>query len=115
MTEPSRKRPGPDTADYGAEEILETVQALQELRGSVKARQEAGRKMYPEFAERYPVLFEMACTPGFNMTRLRHMLGLRESVRSDHMSLDQASAQVGQELFNIYVKDSVASKPADKA
>ena len=63
------------------------------------------RKKYPEFIDRYPVLFDMATQPNFDMSRLQMMLRLRDSVVENNISQFDASAKVGKELYDAYVKD----------
>ena len=63
------------------------------------------RKKYPEFIDRYPVLFDMATQPNFDMSRLQMMLRLRDSVVENNISQFDASAKVGKVLYDAYVKD----------
>jgi hypothetical protein len=55
--------------------------------------------MYPEFAEKYPTLFQIACAKHTDLTHLKTMCDL---LQTDDR--ETASAKVGQILFDEYVK-----------
>lgn len=101
------KRTTPERSEPSSEDILAIAKELQKLRGTHKERLEQGRKLYPDFAEDFPVLFDLACDSKFDMDRLQRMLWMREQVKSEAVTLDQASAQVGQELFDTFIKDKI--------
>lgn len=66
---------------------------------------------YPEFAAAFPSLFAMATAPDFDLDRLIYMLELRGRIQAKDTTLDAASTEVGQKLFNVYVKDVVDGIP----
>lgn len=110
-----RKRSEPETTEQlSSEEIIEIVQKIAHYKGSSKDKQRVFRKTYPEFAERYPVLFEMSTQDDFDVNRLRYMLSLRARVEQSKLSQHDASARVGQMLFDSYVKDKIKDAPPDK-
>ena len=97
--------------DMSNEYIMAIVEQITASVGTLKQKQERFGREYPTFQKRMPMLFDMACEPNFDMNRLRYMLSLRTKVRENKTSIDAASKEVGQKLFNIYVKDKVQTQP----
>ena len=110
-----RKRSEPEnTEQMSSEEIIEIVEKIAHYKGSSKDKQRVFRKTYPEFVEKYPVLFEMSTQEGFDVNRLKYMLSMRARVEQSKISQHDASARVGQMLFDSYVKDKIKDAPPDK-
>ena len=110
-----RKRSEPEMIEQlSTEEIIEIVQKIAHYKGSSKDKQRVYRNIYPEFVEKYPVLFEMSTKDDFDVNRLKYMLSLRERVEQSKLSQHDASARVGQMLFDSYVKDKIKDAPPDK-
>lgn len=104
-----------DANDMANDEILKVVTEMTEDETrSPKEKKKFFQRKHPEFAERYSSLFEMACRPNFDMQKLRFMLAMRSKIQTNSMTVDQASAQVGQAMFNHYVKPIVDVTPPDK-
>lgn len=59
---------------------------------------------YSFFANRYPILYNMACDNNkFDFQSLEYFLNMRDKIISDKISSEEASKQIGQEWFNKYV------------
>lgn len=93
------------------DEIRSIVNDLRTLGNSENKRQREGKRRYAAFAERYPMLFEMACKDNFDMQRFEYMLNLRASIDNRQTTVEAASREVGQRMFDIYVKDKIPPKP----
>lgn len=89
------------------EEILSIVREIVTSNGTTKEKMKTFSKSHPSFAERYPALLEMACAPNFDMQRLEYMLNLRGQIQSKARTVEDASIEVGQVLFNEYVKPNI--------
>jgi hypothetical protein len=78
--------------------------------GSVADRKRVFSKKYPEFVDRYPALFGTACEPGFDYNRFLYMMGMLDKVTTRQSTLDDASKEVGQALFDQYVAPVINEK-----
>jgi len=94
--------------DFSNAEIISIITEMRAA-GSLtqKDRARIFRRKYPEFAERFSSLFDMACAQSFDMTCLESMLNLRDRILGNQMTVDDASKVVGQGLYDKYVKDKV--------
>lgn len=102
------------TEQYSTDEIIAIVQTIVSQSGTQKDKHRVFRKTFPEFVEKYPMLFQMACEPDFNMERLVYMLRMRDAVHTQTVSQHQASVSVGENLFQEYVKPLVDAAPPNK-
>ena len=110
-----KKRTHPEEPEQmTSDDILMIVEELHEYNGSAKEKQRVFRKKYPEFAEKYPVLFEMSTKEDFDYNRLRYMIQLRNNIQTARISQHDASAKVGQMLYDVYVKDKIKDVPPTK-
>lgn len=75
--------------------------------GTAKDKEARFERKYPAFVERYPFLFALACAPDFDAHRFNYMMSLREQVQSRDRTAEDASKEVGQVLFDEYVKPMV--------
>lgn len=62
---------------------------------------------YPEFAKAFPVLFTSACEPNFDFVRFMYMMNMRDKIFNQATTVEDASKEVGQALFDEYVKPIV--------
>lgn len=120
---PAKKRPrtaspspppegGDPLADgLSSSEIIAIVNEIREFTGTAEARAMYFTKKYPFFVERYAILFAASCSPSFDYTRFRYMMSLRDQVTSNKKTLDDASKEVGQVLFDQYVVPIVKDMP----
>jgi hypothetical protein len=79
--------------------IMEMAQVMREAPGTKEQKQAAFKKEYPVFAKDYPMLFDMCCTPDFDMGMLSYMLNMLATSGSK----EAASVHVGQKLFDTFV------------
>lgn len=107
----SKKRTREDSVEQSEQlssaDILSMVQSIKDYPGTAKEKQRYFRKKNPEFADKYPSLFQMACEPNFDVQRLSFMLNMRDNVANQKISQHQASVTVGENLFKEYVKPLV--------
>lgn len=94
-------------AELSNAELLAIVDVARGFHGSVKERRSMMERKYPDFASRYPFLFDMVCQDDFDMDRFKYMLDMRAMVNAHNMSHYDASKEIGQKMFDIYVKDKV--------
>lgn len=110
-----KKRSQPEEPEaMSSDDILMIVKEMCDYNGTSKEKQRLIRKKYPEFAENYPVLFEMGSKEGFDFNRLRYMIHLRNNIHNAKLSQHDASAKVGQMLYDVYVKDKIKDIPPTK-
>jgi len=105
------KRPNEPITDLPGDELFAIVQEIQSSPLSTKNRQFTFERKYAAFAERYPKLFQGACAGQMDLQQFREMLRLRNRVQSNKMSLYDASAIVGQKLYDCYVKPMIDRSP----
>ena len=102
------KRGAENNLEFSNDEILSIINEIRSApQPHPKDRARIFRRKYPEFAERFSSLFDMACAPAFDIGCLQSMLALRDRILGNEMSVDDASKVVGQGLFDKYVKDKV--------
>lgn len=92
------------------EEIMTIVGTMVSYQGTSQQKQLRFADHFPEFKAQYPFLFDMACAPDFDMERFTYMMNLREQVSKQSRTLEDASKEIGQKLFNEYVKPHVGKK-----
>jgi hypothetical protein len=70
---------------------------------------------YANFKKKYPMLYEQACkNSSFDMKSLDFMLQLLEQMQSSSVSQYDASASVGQMLYNKYIHENIKDLPPTK-
>jgi O-glycosyl hydrolase len=63
------------------------------------------KEEFPEFAERYLMLFEMAIrNEEFDWNSFNYMLNMRNKIINDEMTAEDASKKVGEDWYDKYVK-----------
>lgn len=96
---------------YSSEEIRAMIADIQANSSSIKDKKRTYRRVYPDFAEHYPTLFELACTdPSIDMQRLNFMLSMMEQVHAKGMTQHDASVEVGKNLYDGFVKPKLSSE-----
>lgn len=107
----SNKRERLDEEGLSNDELIRIVQTVASMRKSMREKRKYCQETYPDFVDRYPMLYEKACDDNFDMNRFMYMMGLRSQIANKTHTVDSASAEVGQALFDVYVKPIVdASK-----
>lgn len=114
---PKRPEPEPSTDSLSNEEIIGIVNDIRAIQARPKDRERTAAKRYPEFRERYPFLFDMVCGESFDYQRFEYMMNLKANVDRAKLTQEQASVKVGQDLYNVYIRDKVpdAKKTGDDA
>lgn len=69
-------------------------------------------KKYSSFATQYPVLFRVCCDPHSDIEQLRYMISMLNGIKSNQMTEHIASVNVGQKLFDQYIKPTLDNEPA---
>jgi hypothetical protein len=105
MSSNKRQRIGPD--GLSSAEIMNIIHEIRAFEGSPKDRTETFERKYPDFAKHYNHLFDMACQTTFDMEKLEYMIAMRDRVRAGGVSVEDASKEVGQKFFDIYVKPKI--------
>lgn len=85
------------------QDIITTTSMLR----SVQDSKDIHMSKYPEFAKAFPVLFASACEPNFDFVRFRYMINMRDKITNNTTTLEDASKEVGQTLFDKYVQPIV--------
>lgn len=98
------------TTHFTSKEIMQIVDDIRlsidagEVSGGENARRQEFEKKYPEFAQRHRHLFDMVCEDKFDKERLTYMLHMRDSIEKKEISFEDASKNIGQTMFDVYVK-----------
>lgn len=101
------------TTHFTSDEILRIVDDIRDsmtqgtVAGGENARRQHFEKKYPEFADRHRHLFDMVCENEFDRDRLKYMLEMRDSIEKKDISFENASKQIGQKMFDVYVKPKI--------
>lgn len=97
-----------DDEKISSAELVSIVQDIQSHPGNEHTRQQVFEKKYSKFAVAYPFLFKMACEETFDYDRFKYMLELRDKIDASKVSFEDASKEVGQRMFDTYVKHNVS-------
>lgn len=62
---------------------------------------------YKTFKENYPVLFNICCDPSSDISKLEFLIAMLKNVKENKMTTHVASANVGQKLFDEYIKPNI--------
>lgn len=107
------------TTHFTSEEIMRIVDDIRScidggmVAGGENARRQQFEKKYPEFADRHRHLFDMVCEDEFDRDRLKYMLAMRDSIEKNKISFEDASKEVGQKMFDVYVKPKIGGAAPD--
>lgn len=95
------------------EHILEIVKCIRE--SNVPNKEEYFENRYQIFKKKYPQLYKAICTEEkFDMDNLRFMLNMLHNVQvKKETTLYNAEVQIGEMLFNKYVKQNVPNMKAE--
>ena len=63
---------------------------------------------YSEFSKTYPVLFKICCDDKNDMAQLEFMINMLKDIQQNKITEHVASANVGQKLYDSYVKPVIA-------
>jgi len=107
MTKSKRNHSDVDETSLTADEIIKIVSEMRDMDALPKDRARYFKNKYPDFVERYPMLFEMACQTSFDMERFEYMINLKMKIDKKEDTVENASKEVGQKLFDTYVKPKI--------
>jgi hypothetical protein len=107
----SKEKPEPlpdylDANQLENEAILRIIRDIQSSPPNKEARKLLYTKRYADFAERYPVLFEMACGIGFDYEKFNYMMHIRGQISKKQRTVENASAEIGAKFYNMYHEPS---------
>lgn len=95
------------------EQILAIVEAIQS--SSVCNKEEHFAQQYTNFKTKYPMLFKMACSAEkMDIGTLKFMISYIQKMEDSNMSQFDASAHVGQMLYDKYIHDQIKDLPPTK-
>lgn len=103
----SNKRERLDEDGLPINELMHIVKDVTSSNKSSREKQKYCKRNYPDFVDRYPMLFEKVCEDDFDMNRFMYMMQLKEKIQNREHTVESASIEVGQTLFDIYVKPIV--------
>ena len=90
-------------------QIDEIKSIIEEIKSSkIKNKYEVFEKKYNNFKSKYPVLFEKACDDKFDISNIYMMLKMLEGIQNNEQSQFDASAVVGQMLYDKYVAPKIS-------
>lgn len=72
-----------------------------------KNKEEHYANIYPEFKQKYPLIYTMVCTTKMDMNNLKFMLTMLAQMHKNEKTQYDASADVGQMLFDKYVDPKI--------
>jgi len=93
--------------ELSSDELMAIVREIHTAPGTPRDKDVEFDKKYPGVKERYPVLFELACSRDFDMQRFEYMIRLRNQVLQGERTVEDTSVEVGQKMFDVYVGDKV--------
>ena len=92
------------------DEIIQTIKDIIKRKGEITFNDdndkfEKLKNEFPKFAERYLMLFEMVIRDGdFDWNSFNYMIKMRNKIINNNMTAEEASAKVGQDWYDKYVK-----------
>ena len=105
--EPSKPDKLPDYIDesqLAQDTIKNIISEIQRTPQNKEKRVEYFTMKYPEFAENYPILFDMACRDEFDYEKFNYMMRIRGQIEKKERTVEHASVEVGQKLYDMYMK-----------
>lgn len=93
--------------EYDPEEVMR--QAVQISKSALDAGER--RAAFPEFAQRFPTLFDMCCAGSIDVTMLRTMLDVQSKVAKGKLTAESADEIVGVGLGKRYIVPLASTLP----
>jgi hypothetical protein len=95
------------------EQIMTIVNTIRDSK--VKDKAKHFENIYENFKTKYPKLYEKACSDNqMDIANLNFMLGMLNKMNNENMTQFDASAQVGQMLYDKYIHDNIKDLPPTK-
>lgn len=85
--------------------IIDIIQKI--MVSTISNKEEHFGTKYSNFKNKYPILFKSACDGTLDMTNLGFMMDALRRMERDNLSQYDASAQVGQMLYEKYVEPTL--------
>lgn len=95
-----------------AEDIKNIVKAIQDSKARDKAKHFA--TIFSEFKTKYPVLYDKACSDSLDDKTLQFMLQMLQKVQTQEKSQFDASAFVGQMLYDKFIAPGLSNASTSK-
>jgi hypothetical protein len=103
LSEPREKLPDYlDKSQFDSETIIQIIKNIQSYPATKDERINVFTEKYSQFAEMYPVLFDMACAPNFDYEKFNYMMKIREQIANKNRTVEHASAEIGNIFYNMY-------------
>jgi hypothetical protein len=105
--EPSKPDKLPDYMDdsqLSQEAIKTIISEIQRTPQNKPKRVEYFSMKYADFAEKYPILFDMACRDEFDYEKFNYMMKIRGQIEKKERTIEHASVEVGQKFYDMYMK-----------
>jgi hypothetical protein len=73
-------------------------------------KEEHFSKIYPSFKETHPILFSMSCKQNIDKNMFEYIVSMVTKIKDNKIKNEDATIEVGQKLFDKYVKPLVVSE-----
>jgi len=93
-----------DETQLDQETIKNIIKEIQNTPQNKEKRVEYFSMKYSDFAERYPILFDMACRDEFDYEKFNYMMRIRGQIAKKERTIEHASVEVGQKFYDMYMK-----------
>lgn len=98
------------SSEIPTEQIMTIVDTIRQ--SNVKDKAKHFDKIYENFKTKYPKLYEKACSNNeMDIVNLNFMLSMLNRMNNENMTQYDASAQVGQMLYDKYIHDNIKDLP----
>lgn len=95
------------------EQILTIVNTIRE--SNVPNKAQHFENIYGNFKKKYPTLYTKACSDNkMDLDNLTFMLGMLNKMNKDNVTQYDASAEVGQMLYDKYIHENIKDLPPTK-
>lgn len=99
--------------EISGDRILNIFQAIKNSKVTNKTDYFASK--YENFKNKYPKLYEMACnSESIDIDNLKFMISMLKQMQNNTVSQFDASASVGQFLYDKYIHDNIKDLPPTK-
>ena len=95
---------GSNMVHLSTQQIIDIVGEIQLSNLSEDRRMSHFKEVYPDFAEMYPTLLEMACKRNFEIDKFKYMMNLRFEIENKSRTVEDTSKEIGQKFFDKYVE-----------
>lgn len=101
------------STEIPTEQIMTIVNTIRTSK--VKDKSKHFEKIFENFKSKYPTLYEKACSDNeMDVANLNFMLSMLSKMKNENMTQFDASAHVGQMLYDKYIHDNIKDLPPTK-